>query len=462
MTMLLLGLVYLGLGNYYKDSFSYGTRINGIYCTGHTPDEVDSMLNEKYNYDGLRIVTEDETILIEPSDIDFTYDFKAALSIYLHNQNSWAWPLNLITDRNRTLKPIVGYDIKKLDAILDSHPVFNYDVEPEVRIVASDGSYELYDSTKHRPDSSLMRQMVSAAIYDSEEELILDDSYYTDLDYSADQRRTIEEYEDVSRMLGAHITYVMGEDRVELTDDILVSFLMRDDNGQLVNASASEQDAETDANAAAGPYVWSPEAIDTWVDVLCDEYDTLGATRTFNATGGYTVSVSGGTYGNQIDRTAEKEYLKNAILNKITEEHEPVYTKKALYQGGDDIGTTYVEVNMTDQKLYYYVDGELVIDTPVVTGNVGRHMDTPSGTNFVYYKQRNRTLIGPNYQTFVNYWIAVNGHIGIHDATWRKEFGGDIYLTDGSHGCINTPMEEVSRLYDMIEIGTPVVMYYTE
>ena len=87
-------------------------------------------------------------------------------------------------------------------------------------------------------------------------------------------------------------------------------------------------------------------------------------------------------------------------------------------------------------------------------------MDTPSGTNYVYYKQKNRTLIGPDYQTFVHFWMAVNGHIGIHDATWRGSFGNDIYKTNGSHGCINTPMDAVSELYDLVEIGTPVIMYY--
>lgn len=77
-----------------------------------------------------------------------------------------------------------------------------------------------------------------------------------------------------------------------------------------------------------------------------------------------------------------------------------------------------------------------------------------------YFKQKNRVLRGANYATPVKYWMAVDGRIGIHDASWRKEFGGDIYLTDGSHGCINTPLEKVQELYDMVEIGTPVIMFY--
>ena len=42
--------------------------------------------------------------------------------------------------------------------------------------------------------------------------------------------------------------------------------------------------------------------------------------------------------------------------------------KKHEYQGKDDIGPTYIEVDMTEQKMYYYVDGVLKIETEVVTG----------------------------------------------------------------------------------------------
>ena len=75
------------------------------------------------------------------------------------------------------------------------------------------------------------------------------------------------------------------------------------------------------------------------------------------------------------------------------------------------------------------------------------------------FKQKNRVLRGANYATPVKYWMAVNGHIGIHDATWREEFGGNIYETDGSHGCINTPLEAMAELYEMVDEGTPVIIY---
>ena len=87
-------------------------------------------------------------------------------------------------------------------------------------------------------------------------------------------------------------------------------------------------------------------------------------------------------------------------------------------------------------------------------------MGTPAGVNYVNNKQRNRVLRGEGYASPVKYWVPVKGAIGIHDANWRSEFGGEIYKTNGSHGCINTPTEIMSQLYDAVEIGTPVIMFY--
>jgi lipoprotein-anchoring transpeptidase ErfK/SrfK len=95
-----------------------------------------------------------------------------------------------------------------------------------------------------------------------------------------------------------------------------------------------------------------------------------------------------------------------------------------------------------------------------VTGNTSLGRGTPQKVCYVYYKQRNRVLRGEDYETPVSYWMAVYGNIGIHDASWRSKFGGSIYKSSGSHGCINTPTNIVSQMYDMVEVGTPVIIFY--
>ena len=137
-----------------------------------------------------------------------------------------------------------------------------------------------------------------------------------------------------------------------------------------------------------------------------------------------------------------------------------MYTQKAWVQGKNDIGNTYVEIDMGEQMMYYYADGVQKVATPIVTGNTSRRMGTPSGVNYVYLKQTNRILRGPGYASHVDFWMPVKGNIGIHDAAWRSKYGGTIYQTNGSHGCINTPRDAMVELYESVEVGTPVVMFY--
>ena len=138
-----------------------------------------------------------------------------------------------------------------------------------------------------------------------------------------------------------------------------------------------------------------------------------------------------------------------------------MYKQKAKLQGThDDIGNTYIEVDMSDQKMYYYLDGVLKLSTEVVTGDVGRDRATPAGVDFVAVKQKDRILKGDTYQSHVNFWMQVYKGIGIHDSAWRDEYGGAIYMTEGSHGCVNTPYSAMKELYNETELDTPVVMFY--
>ena len=177
------------------------------------------------------------------------------------------------------------------------------------------------------------------------------------------------------------------------------------------------------------------------------------------------ITIDGGTYGSKMDRKKETAYLLEHLLDPgvhtgTPQSHIPRYEREAFCYGKNDIGDTYIEVDMTEQKMYYYEKGVLKLETEIVTGNMRRRMGTPEGVNFVYNKQKNRVLRGPGYASPVKFWMPVKGGIGIHDAGWRKEFGGDIYQTAGSHGCINTPKDKMEELFDCVQIGTPVVMFY--
>lgn len=111
------------------------------------------------------------------------------------------------------------------------------------------------------------------------------------------------------------------------------------------------------------------------------------------------------------------------------------------------IENTYIEIDISDQMLYFYQDNNLILSSPVVTGM----SDTPTynGYFYIYYKETDAVLKGINddYEQPVNFWMPFDGGIGLHDALWRDNFGGNIYQFNGSHGCVNLPYEVALYLY---------------
>ena len=101
------------------------------------------------------------------------------------------------------------------------------------------------------------------------------------------------------------------------------------------------------------------------------------------------------------------------------------------------------------------------MDTSVVTGNPNiPGMETPEGCYALKDKQSPAVLTGEDYQTNVSYWMPFCGNVGIHDASWRTQFGGNLYLLEGSHGCVNTPYDKVQAIYQNVEVGCPVVVHH--
>ncbi|MBQ6588965.1 MAG: L,D-transpeptidase [Butyrivibrio sp.] len=121
--------------------------------------------------------------------------------------------------------------------------------------------------------------------------------------------------------------------------------------------------------------------------------------------------------------------------------------------------TTYVDVDLDNQTMNYYVDGVSVLSSPIVSGNIKNGNGTPRGVFFIDSKVPGKYLVGPTWNVWVNRWMRFTGAVGLHDASWRSEFGGDIYTYNGSHGCVNLPSDVANTLYDMVSVGTMVVVH---
>ena len=177
--------------------------------------------------------------------------------------------------------------------------------------------------------------------------------------------------------------------------------------------------------------------------------------------GAYTGNYRG-DYGWCLDNEKTEQVLIDALQEGTKGELEPVWLYEAKNLGKDDIGGTYVEISIEEQTMWCYKDYELVVETPVTTGNPNTgHATSQGGIWSIDTKATDWYLEGEGYREKVKYWLPFDSpnDVGIHDLESRKAFGGDVYLTNGSHGCVNTPADAVKKIFDTVEVGTAVVVY---
>lgn len=442
---------YIGLAVYYRNAFEYGTWINGVYCTGKSIEEVNEELSAQFEYDGITIYDKDQNAYqITAKDIDYQYDFKQSLKLYLDRQNSWLWIDSIWKIRDDKLNPVIIYDEESFEKCFNELPFLKQgeNAGGRLEIIKTRDGYELLNERCSLLNIEEAKLAVETAVTNSESSVSLEEAgCYYDMELTREMRDILNEWRLIEDFQDCRIVYQIGGDTIPVDASVVCDWILLEEDGSF---AFNDQ----------GQLQLRENAIEEFIDELADEYDTVGKVRRFRSTRGDIVEVEGGIYGNKLDRETEVAYLTEAFTNKAEEVHTPAYLQTALNQGKDDIGDTYIEVDMTEQMMYYYLNGKLEVETPIVTGNTSRRMGTPSGVNYVYLKQTDRILRGEGYASHVNFWMPVKGNIGIHDASWRSNYGGKIYQTNGSHGCINTPYDAMTKIYDMVEVGTPVIMFY--
>lgn len=456
---ILLGLGYLGLALYYENGFSFLTYINGVYCTGKSVETVNMELNESFEYDGLKIIAKEGTFDILAEDILYTYDYREPLNHYLSVQNPYLWIENLKSgSKEYTLQPAICYDENLLNQKLqEGIDTLNLVKEHKVILQTGEDGFILTDTKQGILDTAKVENIVKQALLQGVNEINLEeyDCYYN-IDYTEDELELIQLYNDLNEYQSREVTYVFGNDKEQFSKKdlakTLICFTFLEDKKSLDNI-----DYKKEFYDEKGLLLVDEEAVSSLLDERFTPYNTY-QNHTFTTHDGRVLQIKGGTYGNKISMKTEKEELLSFLEsaeNIFT--REPVYTKEAPIKGKNDIGDTYIEVDIGKQKMFYYREGELYLETDVVTG---KNNATREEVCYVYSKQKNRILRGPGYESFVKYWMPVSGGIGIHDASWRSEFGGEIYIRNGSHGCVNTPLDIVSQMYEVMEVGTPCILYY--
>ena len=201
------------------------------------------------------------------------------------------------------------------------------------------------------------------------------------------------------------------------------------------------------------------DTVTAFTTELGQNHSIYNISSKFVTTGGSEIDVRVPTPGQTVNTDALFNDLMDCLQNAVSGRREAPYILHETVTSAN-FGGSYVEIDLGSQMLWAYRNGELLISSPIVSGCVNVGNATPTGVYYIAGKSTNTYLVGPGYRSYVNYWMPFNGNIGLHDADgWRGAYGGSIYLYDGSHGCVNTPVSAVRAIYNNLPIGTAVILY---
>ena len=449
-------LIYVAISVYFMSHFFVNTKINGKNFSGKTASDVEKYLQTNIKDYKLTILeNEGRQDVISGSEIGLEYRAGTEAEKLLKDQNGFAWPKAFFTENSRKVSVNVSYNEESLNQRISQLSCLQTEQTPAENAKPEfDGNQyvikpEVYGNAV---DKERLTEQVKVHITEFQPQLdMVETKCYAKPKYTEDSKEVQEACDAMNKYVNASITYPMNEPVV--VDKALISQWLQVDGEMKVSLNT--------------------EAMKQWFTAFGDKYDTQGTTRTFTTPAGKSATVTGGTYGWSIDEDTELVNLQNSILNGEVVTREPAYYAggTAAAHSGQDWGNTYAEVDMSAQHMWYVQNGQVVLETDVVTGEPIPSKITPEGVYSLMWKQPNSVLVGdinpdtgePAYRTKVKYWMQVTSSgVGFHDAIWQTAFGGTLYQIPGtgSHGCINMPLDQAGALFNMIEPGTPVIFHW--
>ena len=442
---------YYALLKFYEFKIPYGTWVNGIYVTGLSYDEAAALLLSENTYiPEVKVVDAEGKIhkLVLPEDA-YTLTYRIGLEELVIKSD-------IFGTKQLQMKPFVHIHTEVFDKYLEAQEICKSKTlmqgEERLEIVKEEDGFHLYDSLAYVADIDKVKSVVRNAFENHIDELVLlEENCYNTPAYSEEEQKIYDEYIKLVEFTNTFMMELTIDGEIVYTVDasVLKDWILTNKDGSY----------KLDRN---GDYQLDKAQVKAYAKQISKEVSTyFGAPWEFTTHNGDLIEVKAGNYG----RALKVDPLYKALLSGF----EQGADSKALlayelafsfYVGfGASIGDSYIEVDLEAQEIYMYLDGELVFTSDCVTGDVWRRRETPKGVFYVEYKQRNRVLKGEDYRTPVSYWMHFYNHCGFHDASWRRAFGDEIYLRDGSHGCVNMPPAKAKELYDLVYKGIPVIVY---
>lgn len=447
-----IAIVYLGISIFFMSHYYINTEINGHDFSMKTAADVEKYMKDQVKNYSLTVLEMEQAVdIIEGDTIDLEYKASDEAEAAIKDQNAFLWPTGIFSKKSCQIELEVSYDESKLQQeIQNLQTVTREQIEPKSAYPKFDGNQFVIEPEEigTAVDRDVLNEKINQYITEFKSELDMEkEGCYKRPVYTSNSKEVKAACDEMNKYLQASITYTMTEN-VVVDKSVINSWVTVDDN---MKVSFNEN------------------AVRDWLTAFGDKYDTVGATRTITTPTGKTVEVSGGTYGWSIDEDTEFTALTNSIKNGEVVTKEPAYYQTAASHSAQDWGDTYAEVDISAQHMWYISGGSVVLETDVVTGEPIPEKETTLGAYDILEKSLNKTLVGednpvtgkPIYETPVSYWMRVTwSGIGFHDAIWQPAFGGTLYRDGlGSHGCINMPLDMAAALYNVISVGTPVIVH---
>lgn len=445
---IVLGLiaVYVGLSFYFMSHFYFRTTINGVDVSGKSVESAKEKIQKTMDEYELTIVERDGTTSsIYGKDFALESRWNDEIEQFMGTQNGFSWIVKLFVPDCFDSKMYMSFDTEKLQSILEELSCMesNKQVAPvnaQISTYSQADGYQLVPAELGSEiDYSTFYAKVNESIRGLRPELNLDTEVcYVLPQVMDDDEALLGAIDQLNKALETVITYQVGESTQVLDASIFQPWLVVNEQ---MEVSIDE------------------EQLSAYVKSLASKYNTCYRPKKFMTSYGVEITIPNCHYGWKVDTATEKEMIIAEILagEKITRDLN--YSMTANSHEGNDYGNSYVEINLTSQHLFLYMDGVVVLESDFVSGDVSESNNTPTGMFSLTYKERDATLRGRDYTTPVSYWMPFNGNVGMHDATWRKSFGATIYKRDGSHGCINMPKSSAQKMFEYIDKGFPVMVY---
>ena len=472
--ILLLGVIIVGAiylrRMQVSPSFYKQTTVNGFDVSGMTLDQVQIAINSALQQD--LVVTEEGEIILKGKMADFGYsidmdallrtlekevawerrDFHTMLNNLLHETEAYlAVPHELdekVFDSKVTLDALKVARFPSEDAKLKyDKKTKQYSILPEVY-----GNEISLESLRAAVKEG-MEQYLSSDMDGEDCVIEIPDSFYTLPTVKQDDPTLVYTMGEYNKYCRTKVVYTFGSAQEVVGWKMIRSWLVLED----------------------GTSHFDEDKIREYLAELGKKYDTRHLDRYFTNSYGFNVYIPGydNEYGYTVDEYAEFYHLMEDLSSNETITREPEYISHNDFgnpyyytrEGKDDICGTYVECSLSDQHLWFYWNYGLVVESDFVSGDVSKNHQTKTGCFPLAYKESPSILVGDNanaednYRTEVQYWMPFYEGQGLHDATWRGSFGGSIYQTNGSHGCINLPISAAATIYSYIEEGVPIIIY---